>query len=178
MFSYEENEKAVNKAIFKCLNERFEFGGFDEPESFSGNTTGGMSIKQGYEIPKKIDIKLEITSKNKKQVVGNVFTKNPKTGKPIEFKNVVFEKAESDWTTPEWADQLEGMWHEIDSDASASDYETEYRGLFGFIESIVECKYPKDYNGFGSHESYTIYPLLNKLVKKGSISLPNPFFKK
>ena len=178
MFSYEENEKAVSKAIMKCLNERFEFGGFDEPESFSGNTTGGMSIKQGYEIPKKIDIKLEITSKDKNKVVGNVFTKNPKTGKPIEFKNVVFEKLELDWSSPQWVDPLVGMWHETDSDTSASDYKTEYRGLFGFIESIVKCKYPKGYDGFGSHECYTIYPLMNKLVKKGSISLPNPFFKK
>jgi hypothetical protein len=178
MFSYEENEKAVSKAIMKCLNERFEFGGFDEPESFSGNTTGGMSIKQGYEIPKKIDIKLEITSKDKDKVVGNVFTKNPKTGKPIEFKNVVFEKVELDWSAREWQVPLEGMWSESDSDESASDYKTEYRGLFGFIESIVECKYPKDYDGFGFHECYTIYPLMNKLVKRGSISLPNPFFKK
>ena len=174
MFSYEENEKRVNKAIFKCLNERFEFGGFDEPETFSGNTTGGMSIKQGYEIPKKIDITLEITSKDKTKVVGNVYTKNPKTGKPVEFTNVVFEKFESDWNDPQWVEQLNGLWYEIDSDASASDFE----GLFGFIESIVKCKYPKDYDGFGSHESYTIYPLMNKLVKKGLISLPNPFFKK
>lgn len=178
MFSYEENEKAVKKAIMKCLNERFEFGGFDEPESFCGNTTGGMSIKQGYEIPKKIDIKLEITSKDKDNVVGNVFTKNPKTGKPIEFTNVVFEKFESEYTEFQWIDKMNGLWFEIDSDASASDYKTEYRGLFGFIESIVKCKYPKDYDGFGAHECYTIYPLMNKLVKQGSISLPNPFFKK
>lgn len=174
MFSYEENDKLVKNAIMKCLNERFEFGGFDEPESFSGNTTGGMSIKQGYEIPKKIDIKLEITSKDKSSVVGNVYTKNPKTGKPIEFTNVVFEKYEADWNDPQWAEQLNGLWHEIDSDDSTSDFE----GLFGFIEKIVKCKYPKDYDGFGSHESYTIYPLMNKLVKRGSISLPNPFFKK
>lgn len=65
MFSYEENEKVVNKAIMKCLNERFEFGGFDEPESFSGNTTGGMLIKQGYENSKKNipDMKEELTIK-------------------------------------------------------------------------------------------------------------------
>ena len=133
MFSYEENEKVVAKAIFKCLNERFEFGGFDEPETYSGNTTGGMSIKQGYEIPKKIDITLEITSKDKNKVVGNVYTKNPKTGKPIEFTNVVFEKFESDWNDSQWVEQLNGLWYEIDSDGSASDFE----GLFGFIESIV-----------------------------------------
>ena len=178
MFSYEENEKVVNKAIRKCLNERFEFGGFDEPESFTGNTTGGMSIKQGYEIPKKIDIKLEITSKDKSNVVGNVYTKNPKTGKPIEFTNVVFEKLVPQYTDPEWIDQLEGMWFETDSDESASDFETNFGGLFGFIESIVKCKYPKGYDGFGSHEAYTIYPLMNKLVKRGAISLRNPFLKK
>lgn len=178
MFSYEENDKLVKNAIMKCLNERFEFGGFDEPESYSGNTTGGMSIKQGYEIPKKIDIRLEITSKDNNRVVGNVYTKNPKTGKPIEFTNVVFEKFEADWHDSEWVDQLEGMWYEIDSDVSASDFKTFYRGLFGFIESIVKCKYPEGYDGFGSHECYTIYPLMNKLVKRGAISLPNPFFKK
>ena len=178
MFSYEENEKLVKNAIMKCLNERFEFGGFDEPESYSGNTTGGMSIKQGYEIPKKIDIKLEITSKDKNKVVGNVFTKNPKTGKPIEFTNVVFEKLDVGWSDSQWVDQLNGLWYEIYSDDSESDFETKFRGLFGFIESIVKCKYPKDYDGFGSHECYTIYPLMNKLVKRGAISLPNPFFKK
>ena len=178
MFSYEENEKRVNKAIMRCLNERFEFGGFDEPESYSGNTTGGMSIKQGYEIPEKIDIKLEITSKDKNKVVGNVFTKNPKTGKPIEFKNVVFEKFEADWNDPEWAEQLNGLWYETDYGDYDSDYKTEFWGLFGFIESLVKCKKPKNYDGFGSHECYTIYPLMNKLVNKGSISLPNPFIKK
>jgi len=103
-----------------------------------------------------------------------------KTGKPIEFTNVVFEKFEADLYDAQWVDQLNGLWYEIDSDDSASDsdFETEYRGLFGFIESIVKCKYPKGYDGFGSHESYTIYPLMNKLVKRGLISLPNPFFKK
>ena len=174
MFSYEENDKLVKTAIMKCLNERFEFGGFDEPDTYSGNTIGGMSIKRGYEIPKKIDIRLEVTSKDKNKVVGDVYTKNPKTGEPIEFTNVVFEKLVPQYNDPEWVDQLEGMWYEIDSDDSASDFE----GLFGFIESIVKCKYPKGYDGFGSHEGYTIYPLMNKLVKRGSISLPNPFFKK
>lgn len=178
MFKYEENDKLVKNAIMKCLNERFEFGGFDEPESYSGNTTGGMSIKQGYEIPKKIDIKLEITSKDKNKVVGNVFTKNPKTGKPIEFTDVVFEKLDVEWSDSQWVDQLNGLWYEIYSDDSESDFETKFRGLFGFIESIVKCKYPKGYDGFGSHECYTIYPLMNKLVKRGAISLPNPFFKK
>lgn len=178
MFSYEENEKSVKSAIMKCLNERFEFGGFDEPESFSGNTTGGMSIKQGYEIPKKIDIRLEITSKDNNRVVGNVYTKNPKTGKPIEFTNVIFKKFDADWRDPQWAEQLNGLWYELYTNDSTSDFETNYPGLFGFIESIVKCKYPKDYDGWGSHELYTIYPLMNKLVKRGSISLPNPFFKK
>ena len=137
-----------------------------------------MSIKQGYEIPKKIEITLEITNKDKNKVIGNVYTKNPKTGKPIEFKNVVFEKLELDLSSPQWVDQLIGLWHVTDYGDYDSDYKTEYRGLFGFIESIVKCKYPKDYDGFGSHECYTIYPLMNKLVKRGSISLPNPFFKK
>lgn len=179
MYIYEDNERAVNKAILNCLNERFEFGGFgDDSESFSGNTTGSMSIKRGYEVPKKIDIILDVTSKDKNKVVGDVRTKNPKTGKPIVFKDVVFEKFEMDWNVSEWARPVEGMWYETDSDYSDSDYETEYWGLFGFIESLVKCKAPKDYDGFGSYECMTIYPLMNKLVKRGSITLPNPFVKK
>lgn len=127
---------------------------------------------------RRLILPLKSQARIKNKVVGDVYTKNPKTGKPIQFKNVVFEKFEMDWNISEWARPVEGMWHETDSDYSDSDYKTEYWGLFGFIESLVKCKAPKDYDGFGSYECMTIYPLMNKLVKRGSISLPNPFTKK
>ena len=47
MFSYEENEKAVSKAIMKCLNERFEFGGFDDDEGVSDLVRKIMLNKNG-----------------------------------------------------------------------------------------------------------------------------------
>ena len=167
MFSYEENEKAVNKAIMKCLNERFEFGGFDEPESFSGNTTGGMSIKQGYEIPKKVDIRIEIISKDKRSAVGDVSLKDPETGKPLHFSKVGFVRI-------------------IDEEAD------DPSGYFAY-------EYPETKGGWTMYcpdnvDNYDLYndiimPLVNddevkttkvltKLIKKGSVSLPNPFFKK
>ena len=167
MFSYEENEKVVNKAIMKCLNERFEFGGFDEPESFSGNTTGGMSIKQGYEIPKKVDIRIEITSKDKRSAVGNVSLKDPETGKPLHFSGVGFVRI-------------------IDEEAD------DPSGYFAY-------EYPETKGGWTMYcpdnvDNYDLYndiimPLVNddevktvkvltKLIKQGSVSLRNPFFKK
>ena len=167
MYIYEENEKIVNKAIFKCLNERFGFGGFDEPEIYSGNTTGGMSIKQGYEIPKKIDIILEITSKDKNKVVGNVFTKTPKTGKPLNFLGVGFVRisdGEDDNPAGYWADEypeLIGGWAMYCPD-NVDNYDL-YNHI---IMPLVK------YDGVKSIK------VLTKLVKRGSISLPNPFFKK
>ena len=167
MFSYEENEKVVNKAIFKCLNERFEIGGFDEPESFSGNTTGGMSIKQGYEIPKKIDIRLEITSKDKNEVVGNVSLKDPKTGKPLYFSKVGFVRiADAEVGNPGgwWANEhpeLKGGWAMYCPD-NVDNYDlSDY-----IIMPLVK------------HDDVKTVKVLTKLVKQGSISLPNPFFKK
>jgi hypothetical protein len=167
MFSYEENEKAVNKAIRKCLNERFEFGGFDEPESYSGNTTGGMSIKQGYEVPKKIDIRLEITSKDKRSVVGDVSLKDPKTGKPLYFSRVGFVRisdAEIDNPGAWWAEEhpeLKGGWAMYCPD-DVDNYDL-YNDI---IKSLVKND---DVKGI---------KVLTKLVKQGSISLPNLFFKK
>ena len=174
MFSYEENEKAVNKAIMKCLNERFEFGGFDEPETFSGNTTGGMSIKQGYEIPKKIDIRIEITSKDKYNAVGDVSLKDPKTGKPLHFSGVGFVRIcdednpiiddEGDnpgrWWLEEYP-ELEGGWTMYCPD-NVDNYDL-YNEI---IMPLVK------------HDGFKSIKVLTKLVKKGSISLPNPFFKK
>ena len=160
MFSYEENEKIVNKAIFKCLNERFEFGGFDEPESYSGNTTGGMSIKQGYEIPKKIDITLEITSREKRRLVGNVSLKEPRTGKPLYFKGVGFERignfAENEIGYNWYCEfpNVKGGWA-----LSCADNIKNY-DLFGIIEEL------------GYYESDAI-KVLTKLVKQGKVSLPN-----
>ena len=160
MFSYEENEKAVNKAIRKCLNERFEFGGFDEPESFSGNTTGGMSIKQGYEIPKKIDITLEITSREKRRLVGNVSLKEPRTGKPLYFEGVGFERignfAENEIGYNWYCEfpNVKGGWA-----LSCADNIDNYE-IFGIIEEL------------GYYESDAI-KVLTKLVKQGKVSLPN-----
>ena len=167
MFSYEENEKVVNKAIMKCLNERFEFGGFDEPESFSGNTTGGMSIKQGYIIPKKIDIKLEITSKNKNEVVGDVSLKDPKTGKPLRFSGVGFVRISDDEVDNpggHWAaehPELKGGWAMY-----CPDNVDNYDLTDDIIMPLVK------------HDDVKCIKVLTKLVKQGSISLPNPFFKK
>ena len=167
MFSYEENEKRVNKAIMRCLNERFEFGGFDEPETFSGNTTGGMSIKQRYEIPKKIDITLEITSKDKRSVVGNVSLKDPKTGKPLTFEGVGFVRisdTEVDNPGGHWAEEhpeLKGGWAMYCPD-NVDNYDL-YNDIIMPLVKNNDVKSIK---------------LLTKLVKQGSISLPNPFIKK
>jgi hypothetical protein len=167
MFNYEENEKAVNKAIMKCLNERFEFGGFDEPESFSGNTAGGMSIKRGYEIPKKIDIRLEITSKDKRSVVGDVSLKDPKTGEPLTFEGVGFVRiVDGGADTPGgyWVEeypQLKGGWTMYCPD-NVDNYD-----LFNnIIKPLVKNN---DVKGI---------KVLTKLVKQGSVSLPNTFLKK
>lgn len=167
MYNYEENEKLVKNAIMKCLNERFEFGGFDEPETFSGNTTGGMSIKRGYEIPKKIDIRLEITSKDKRSVVGDVSLKDPKTGEPLTFEGVGFVRIIDDGAdTPGgyWAEeypQLKGDWTMYCPD-DVDNYD-----LFNnIIKPLVKND---DVKGI---------KLLTKLVKQGSVSLPNPFLKK
>ena len=167
MFNYEENEKAVNKAIMKCLNERFEFGGFGEPESFSGNTTGGMSIKQGYEIPKKIDIRLEITSKDKNKVVGDVSLKDPETGKPLHFSGVGFVRiSDSAVDNPGawWAEEhpeLKGGWAMYCPD-DVDNYDL-YNDI---IKSLVK------------NDGVKGIKVLTKLVKQGTISLRNPFFKK
>lgn len=167
MFSYEENEKIVNKAIFKCLNERFEFGGFDEPETFSGNTAGGMSIKRGYEIPKKITITLELTSKDKRSVVGDVSLKDPKTGKPLHFSGVGFVRisaAEGDNPGGHWAEEypeLQGGWAMYCPD-NVDNYDL-YNDIIMPLVKNNDVKSIK---------------LLTKLVKQGSISLPNPFYNK
>jgi hypothetical protein len=167
MFSYEENEKVVNKAIMKCLNERFEFGGFDEPESFSGNTTGGMSIKQGYEIPKKIDIRLEITSKDKNEVVGDVSLKDPETGKPLHFSGVRFVRI-----IDEEADDPSGYF--------AYEYPETKGGWAMYCPDNVDNYdlYNEIISPLVKDDEVKIIKVLTKLVKKGSISLPNPFFKK
>ena len=167
MFSYEENEKVVNKAIRKCLNERFEFGGFDEPESYSGNTTGGMSIKQGYEIPKKVDIRIEITSKDKNKVVGDVSLKDPETGKPLHFSGVGFVRI-----IDEEADDPSGYF--------AYEYPETKGGWTMYCPDNV-----KNYDLYNdiimplvNYDDVKITKVLTKLIKKGLISLPNPFFKK
>lgn len=162
MFSYEENEKAVSKAIMKCLNERFEFGGFDEPETFSGNTTGGMSIKQGYEIPKNIDIRLEITSKDKRSVVGDVSLKDPKTGKPLYFSGVGFVRisdAEADNPGGYWAEEypeLKGGWAMYCPD-DVDNYDL-YNDI---IMPLVK------------HDDVKSIKVLTELVKQGKVTLPN-----
>lgn len=167
MFSYEENEKVVNKAIFKCLNERFEFGGFDEPESFSGNTTGGMSIKQGYEVPKKVDIRIEITSKDKNKVVGDVSLKDPETGKPLHFSGVGFVRI-----IDEEADDPSGYF--------AYEYPETKGGWTMYCPDNV-----KNYDLYNDiimplvkDDEVKTVKVLTKLVKQGSVSLRNPFFKK
>jgi hypothetical protein len=167
MFNYEENEKRVNKAIMKCLNERFEFGGFDEPESYSGNTTGGMSIKQGYEIPKKIDIRLEKTSEDENKVVGDVSLKDPETGKPLHFSGVRFVRI-----VDEDADDPSGYF--------AYEYPETKGGWTMYCPDNV-----KNYDLYNeiimpliNYDEVESIKLLTKLVKKGSISLSNPFFKK
>lgn len=167
MFSYEENENVVNKAIMKCLNERFEFGGFDEPETFTGNTTGGMSIKQGYEIPKRVLIKLEVTSKDKLRVVGNVSLKDPKTGKPITFEGVGFERIgdfNEDSIGYSWYaefPELKGGWA-LNCEDNVDNYE-----LSNIIEEVRDINDESD-----------VIRVLTKLVQKGAVSLSNPFFKK
>jgi hypothetical protein len=172
MFNYEENEKRVNKAIMKCLNERFEFGGFDEPETFSGNTAGDMSIKQGYEIPKKIDIKLEVTSDGEPWVKkGNVSLKDPKTGKPLSFNDIEFERiGDFGFGSPEdnigywWYSEhpeLKGGWA-----MNCKDNVDNYDLFNDIIKPLV------------NHDDVESIKLITKLVKRGSISLSNPFFKK
>ncbi len=159
MFSYEENEKVVNKAIFKCLNERF-----DEPETFSGNTTGG---KRGYEIPKNIVIRLKITSKDKLNVVGDVSLKDPETGKPLYFSGVGFVRisdTEVDNTGAWWAEEYpetKGGWAMYCND-NLDNYDL-YNDI---IMPLVLDDYVKGIK------------VITKLVKRGSISLPNPFFTK
>ena len=126
-----------------------------------------MSIKQGYEIPETIDIKLEITSKDKRSVVGDVSLKDPKTGKPLHFSGVGFVRI-------------------IDEEAD------DPSGYFAY-------EYPETKGGWAMYcpdnvDNYDLYndiimPLVNddevktvkvltKLIKQGSVSLRNPFFKK
>lgn len=166
MFNYEDNEKVVNKAIFKCLSERFEFGGFDEPESFSGNTTGGMSIKEGYEISKKIDIIFEITSRDNNKVVGNVFARNPKTDELMDFSGVGFVLITADADNP--VGYLADDYPELTGDwmIYCPDNNDNYALYNDIIMPLVKNDIVKGIK------------LLTKLVKRGTISVPNPFFKK
>ena len=166
MYIYEENEKAVNKAIMKCLIERFEFGGFDEPETFSGNTTGAMSIKEGYEFSKKIPIIFEITSRDNKKVVGNVFARNPKTDELMHFSGVGFVLITADADNP--VGYLADDYPELTGDwmIYCPDNVKNYDLYNEIIMPLVK------------HDGVKSIKVLTKLVKQGSISLPNPFFKK
>ena len=116
---------------------------------------------------KDVDIRLEITSKDKNKVVGDVSLKDPETGKPLYFSGVEFVRisdAEGDNPGAWWAEEYpetKGGWAMY-----CHDNLDNYDLYDDIIMLLVLGDYVKGIE------------VLTKLVKRGSISLPNPFFKK
>ena len=116
---------------------------------------------------KDVDIRLEITSKDKNKVVGDVSLKDPETGKPLYFSGVEFVRiSDVDVDNPGswWAEEYpetKGGWAMYCSD-NIDNYDL-YNDI---IIPLVLDDYVKGIK------------VLTKLVKRGSISLPNPFFTK
>lgn len=135
-------------------------------------------ISREISRPKKVSVLINILNSSGDKITANIKATDPKTGKPIEFRDVKFKKIKSDSHEIDWYKSLNGMWCE-DSD---------YLDFTTYLEGIIDCSGGRfetddDYEQGEKEVLTTLTPIITKLINRATrqngeaqILLDNPYY--
>jgi hypothetical protein len=170
------------KLVVKSKTKKSDEQVFAEASSYFKNEYGlvieSADISRDFFYPKKVSVFINILNSSGDKITADIKATDPKTGKPIKFRDVKFKKIKSDSHEIDWYKSLNGMWCE----------ESKYWDFTTYLEEIIDCSGGRfetddDYEQGEEEVLTTLAPIITKLINRAirqdgeaQILLNNPYY--